>query len=239
MRARTLKPSIFKNELLGTSDAIHTLVFEALWCLADRAGRLEDRPLRIHAEAMPFRDKAVTEQSLGWLADNGFIIRYAVGGVGYIQVAKFKEHQNPHPREKESVIPQCVADEATPRHGQGNAKDMPSNALSSFPSPLSPFPIPSHQEGGAQTLTDERKAEAKRIAPSANAVVEWGAFTDWLVTNGKTPRDIGSAWRGWLRKFNQFGPACKVVDPPSAEDIERSRAEAIRKNAELAARLRA
>ena len=44
MRARNLKPSIFKNELLAVADPLYTLVFEGLWCLADREGRLEDRP---------------------------------------------------------------------------------------------------------------------------------------------------------------------------------------------------
>ena len=35
-RARSLKPAIFKNEVLGTADLIYTVLFEGLWTLADR-----------------------------------------------------------------------------------------------------------------------------------------------------------------------------------------------------------
>src|SRR5262244_3073085 len=64
IRARNIKPGIFKNELLGAADPLLTLLFEGLWCMADREGRLEDRPLRIKAEIFPYpknlRRKGVT-----------------------------------------------------------------------------------------------------------------------------------------------------------------------------------
>ena len=50
-RSRNIKPSLFKNEVLGVADPLYTILFEGLWVLADREGRLEDRPLRIKAEA--------------------------------------------------------------------------------------------------------------------------------------------------------------------------------------------
>ncbi len=56
MRARNIKPGFFKNEHLGTADPIVALLFEGLWLLADRDGRLEDRPLRIKAEIFPYRE---------------------------------------------------------------------------------------------------------------------------------------------------------------------------------------
>ena len=48
-RARNIKPSFFTNELLGTEDPMVSLTFAGLWCLADKEGILEDRPLRIKA----------------------------------------------------------------------------------------------------------------------------------------------------------------------------------------------
>jgi hypothetical protein len=105
MRARSLKPSLFKNELLAVADPLYTVIFEGLWCAADRDGRLEDRPGKLHIEINPGRGFEGTERSLGWLAENGFVLRYEVAGVKYIQVLNFSKHQKPHVNEKPSVIP--------------------------------------------------------------------------------------------------------------------------------------
>ena len=104
MRARNVKPALFKNELLATSDPLHTWIFQGLWCLADREGRLEDRPRRIHLEINPGRAYEGTEAALAWLAQHGFVIRYAHGGGQFIQIVNFTKHQNPHMREPASTI---------------------------------------------------------------------------------------------------------------------------------------
>ncbi|MCF5179611.1 phage replication protein [Pseudomonas syringae] len=104
-RARNIKPALFKNEILGVADPMATLLFEGLWLLADKAGRLEDRPLRIKGELFPYRDGVDIEGLLQFLASEGFITRYTVGAKRYIQVENFDKHQNPHRNEPESVIP--------------------------------------------------------------------------------------------------------------------------------------
>jgi hypothetical protein len=104
-RARNVKPGLFKNEVLGVADPLYTLLFEGLWILADRAGRLEDRPLRIKGEVFPYRDGLDMEAMLCWLVDSGFIQRYQVAGKRYILILEFVKHQNPHKNEAESVIP--------------------------------------------------------------------------------------------------------------------------------------
>lgn len=108
MRARSLKPGFFKNELLGSVDPLIGTLFQGLWLLADRAGRLEDRPLRIAAELFPYR-RSMTEKRvdtfLGWLHEHGFIIRYQDGEARFIQVLAFTKHQNPHKNERPSQIP--------------------------------------------------------------------------------------------------------------------------------------
>lgn len=104
-RARNIKPAIFKNELLGVADPFITLLFESLWCLADREGRLEDRPLRIKAETFPYRENIDINGYLTELARMGFIVRYVVDGAPLIQIINFKKHQTPHKTEKDSVLP--------------------------------------------------------------------------------------------------------------------------------------
>ena len=107
-RARNIKPSLFKNELLGVADPLLTILFESLWCLADKAGRLEDRPLRIKAETFPYRE--ISEQLfnsyLTELERLGFIRRYEVAGVKVIEVLNFSKHQKPHSTEKDSELPE-------------------------------------------------------------------------------------------------------------------------------------
>lgn len=104
MRARNLKPGFFKNEALAECSPLARLLFAGLWCLADREGRLEDRPKRIRAELLPYDDGSV-EELLRELHEAGFILRYAATGGRFIQVVNFGKHQNPHCKEQASTIP--------------------------------------------------------------------------------------------------------------------------------------
>ena len=103
-RARNIKPGFFKNDDLAECSAWARLCFAGLWTLADREGRLEDRPKRIKGELFAF-DSIEVEPLLVELAKHGFIARYAAEGRGFIQVVAFLTHQNPHHKEPKSVIP--------------------------------------------------------------------------------------------------------------------------------------
>lgn len=105
-RARNIKPSLFKNEVLGVADPLLTILFESLWCLADKRGRLEDRPLRIKAETFPYREGIDINGYLTELSRLEFIHRYVVDGLAIIQIINFEKHQNPHHTEKESELPE-------------------------------------------------------------------------------------------------------------------------------------
>lgn len=103
-RSRNIKPAFFKNEKLAECHPLSRLLFAGLWCLADRLGRLEDRPKRIRAEILPYDDGSVDEM-LDELHKSGFIMRYSCDGKAFIQVVNFLKHQNPHCAEKASSIP--------------------------------------------------------------------------------------------------------------------------------------
>lgn len=108
-RARNIKPEFFKNRYLGKLSPYARLLFEGLWLLADREGRLEDEPEEIKLDTLPYDDVDVDEllNELTHPSDpkRQFIIRYEVGGERFIQIVNFKAHQNPHPKEKPSKIP--------------------------------------------------------------------------------------------------------------------------------------
>jgi hypothetical protein len=103
-RARNIKPGFFKNEDLAELDPFARLLFIGLWTIADRAGRLEDRPKRIKAELFPY-DNVDVDELLKELKNFGFILRYTAEGMKYISIPKFTIHQNPHKNESPSVIP--------------------------------------------------------------------------------------------------------------------------------------
>lgn len=114
-RLRTLKPAFFLNEELAALPPLARLLFAGLWCLADREGRLEDRPARIKAETLPY-DRVNVDELLSKLHSSGFVVRYSVGDANFIQVVNFLKHQTPHAREAESVIPRHE------RHDLGRAE---------------------------------------------------------------------------------------------------------------------
>ncbi|MFU1946054.1 hypothetical protein ACLQ81_17000 [Bordetella avium] len=106
-RARNIKPSFFANDDLADINPLGRLLFIGLWTMADREGRLEDRPRRIKAEVLPYDDCDV-DSLLQDLSKHGFILRYEVGGDRFIQVPNFTKHQNPHIKESASQIPAPV-----------------------------------------------------------------------------------------------------------------------------------
>lgn len=104
-RARNIKPGIMENEDLAELDPIARLLFIYLWMLADRKGRLEDRPKRIKAKALPYDTAVDADELLGDLESAGFIARYEASGGKYIQIINFLKHQKPHSNEIESQLP--------------------------------------------------------------------------------------------------------------------------------------
>lgn len=110
-RTRMIKPGFFLNEQLADIPPFGRLLFAGLWCVADREGRLEDRPRRIKTEVLPYDDGVDVDGLLTLLHNAGFIARYTGSdGQHYIQVTNFTKHQTPHSREQASVIPAPTQD---------------------------------------------------------------------------------------------------------------------------------
>ena len=156
MRARSVKPGLFTNEQLADLPPLARLLFIGLWCLADKAGLLEDRPRRIKALVLPFDDVDVDEL-LKLLAASGFIRRYEVAGQRCIALPTFIRHQSPHPNEKLSGLPPppevssnyltspeitCPSSSSLPSGGLPSgglpSGGLPSGGLPSEPAPPAP-----------------------------------------------------------------------------------------------------
>lgn len=168
-RARNIKPAFFTNELLGTQEPIVGMTFIGLWCLADRNGVLEDRPLRIKAELFPYRENLDVNGYLTVLQQLGFIHRYVVDGVGYIQVANFSKHQTPHNTEKSKNFPKYQQVESVtvtqPLHnGEITEQKRPDLLI-----PDSLIPESRHQKHDSETHTET--VEVQPVKPSLAAAV--------------------------------------------------------------------
>lgn len=149
-RARNIKPGFFKNEGLGGLPLGARLLFVGLWTLADREGRLEDRPGRIKAELFPYDRDISTDDIDSWLnslaiAPEVFIVRYAAGKSRFILISNFTKHQNPHVKEQASLIPAPDED----RTGLVDAPGM-------------------HQKGTGQTLDQHPPRECDAPPDSLN-----------------------------------------------------------------------
>lgn len=154
-RTRQINPGFFTNDELADITPLGRLLFAGLWVIADREGRLEDRPKKIKAEILPY-DNCDVDDLLNQLQNAGFIKRYKVdiprtdqgntmdtpkADVGIIQVVNFTKYQHPHRNESASTLPPLTAESRMesgsaevesqeqvmdiPRADQGNTMDTP------------------------------------------------------------------------------------------------------------------
>lgn len=166
-RSRNIKPSIMDNEELAELEPLTRLLFVYLWMLADREGRLEDRPKRIAAQALPYDRAADVGAMLDSLHKAGFIARYTADGIACIQIVAFSKHQNPHVREAASELPcmeQGVA-KAVSEHNLGSAEASPRSPDSGFLIPDSGFLIEDTQPPAASPAAKPARKARKQKTP--------------------------------------------------------------------------
>lgn len=106
-RSRNIKPGLWLNEELAEISIPARYLFPALWCLADKEGRLEYRPKKIKIEVYPY-DEIDIIPLVAELHGKKFISVYENEGLFYVQINNFTKHQNPHPKEKSNGYPAPV-----------------------------------------------------------------------------------------------------------------------------------
>ncbi len=175
-RSRNIKPGFFKNETLGEMPSLTRLLFIGLWTIADREGRLEDRPLRIKAEVLPYDDCKI-ESLLAQLAAAGFIVRYTVEESRFISIPTWHKHQNPHVKEAASAIPAPDSHQPSTRL----APEIPARAglipSSLIPSSLIPDSLnPVSGENTGTILESEHQNQNQNLAAPEVSETESGVF---------------------------------------------------------------
>lgn len=156
-RARNIKPSFFTSDQLAECEPLARLLFAGLWTVADRDGRLEDRPKRIKIEVLPY-DECNCDDLLKQLAKQGLIVRYIVDRRKIIEIPGFLRHQKPHHKELPGKLPpqpRQTRDKNQPRSVSAptQVSTNPSDTLNLIPSSLipsslipdTPIPYPSKE----------------------------------------------------------------------------------------------
>lgn len=138
-RARNIKPGFFTNDVLAEIDPLGRILFAGLWTVADREGRLEDRPKKIKAQVLPY-DDCNCDGLLQDLHKHGFIQRYVMDGNAFIQIVKWGEHQNPHVKESESTIPAPDKHSTSPVQVPAFTGTSPADSLSPITDSLNLIP---------------------------------------------------------------------------------------------------
>lgn len=209
-RARNIKPSLLMNEVLGVADPLLTILFAGLWMLADREGRLEDRPLRIKAQVFPYRELPDFNGYLTELERMGFIHRYSVGELPIIQVINFTKHQSPHKTEKRSELPEaplksdsCLLTVVAPLNNEtATVKEslIPDSLIPDSLSKTRRFKPPDREQ------VQRRISEMGYKHVTADAFVNFYGSKNWMVGKNKMA-DWHQALAGWesRRKAESVG----------------------------------
>jgi hypothetical protein len=204
VRARNLKPSYFKNEDLAKCSFPARYLFAGLWCMADRDGKLENRPLRIKAEIFPF-DSVDVPVLLAELeaanTDDPLILCYIVAKTGYIKIPKFQKHAAPHYSEKSSNFPdpqpfQYHSGDLTNRNAL-NPESPLLNPESPLLNPESPLLNPDSHDLVIMVPTATPKPTAKKFAKPGPEEVRSYAVSIGYHLNGEKFCDYYES-KGWL-----------------------------------------
>jgi hypothetical protein len=184
-RSRNIKPGFFKNYVLADAGPQVQLLFAGLWCLADRDGRLEDKPRFIKAELFPYYDFDVNG-GLTELERLKFICRYRVDDMAIIQVLNFQKHQSPHKTEKASALPTMEFSAKESNSKTGSCVDNGEHTV------ISPLENDGNPPDSLLLIPDSlipEKKESKPVDPEKqlsetdmlkNAGIDWQLSKDFL-----------------------------------------------------------
>lgn len=100
-RIRTVKPEFFTSEDVVSLTPLARLLYIALWCEADRSGRLEWKPQTFKFRYLP-ADNCDIEALCSELLKRGLVRLY---GINLAFIPKFAHHQQINNRETESKLP--------------------------------------------------------------------------------------------------------------------------------------
>ncbi|PHM42372.1 hypothetical protein [Xenorhabdus szentirmaii] len=173
-RSRNIKPGFFTNDDLAECEPLARLLFAGLWTIADREGRLEDKPRKIKAMILPY-DNTDCDDLLQQLHKKNFITRYVVDGNNFIQINNWKKHQNPHVKEAVSEIPEQITQpidnkEAPEKHHTSTVQEseehttIPADSFNLIPDSFNPI----NTQADEPACADENQNPSASVHPMSS-----------------------------------------------------------------------
>lgn len=223
-RTRQISPDFFLNEDLADCDPEARILFAGLWCIADREGKLKDRPRKVAAMVLPYTACNVIEL-LDQLAAKSFIKRYEVDGEKYIIIPNFCKRQKIHPHESKSFLPNPLEQSST-YVAAGSTNVLINNPLPSLPSCTKP----SCKGGGKNTRAFVKPTLDEVIAYCAERknkidpqyFIDYQDAREWKFKGGQKMKDWKATIRYWER--NGFTTKPKENDEPFDLQAETKKA---------------
>lgn len=203
-RIRTIKPEFFTSEDIVSLTPLARVFYIALWCEADREGRLDWRPGTLKMRYLPGDDCQIRDLEHE-LTNAGLIVIYEIDGKEYAEIPTFKTHQVINNRESDSTRPPRVnhasarvqaegkeRKEGKGREGasspDGDQPQKPSSKGSRLPADWQPSP--------------ELLAWAKSERPDLTIASTIENFRDyWIGKAGKDATKVNwdATFRTWVR----------------------------------------
>src|SRR5688572_16308183 len=109
-RIRTIKPEFFTSEDIVSLSPLARLLYVALWCEADKEGRMVWKPKTFKMRYFP-ADSCDIDAMCAELLSAKLAVLY---GDGYAYIPAFKAHQHINPRESLSQLPDPHASTTRP-----------------------------------------------------------------------------------------------------------------------------
>jgi hypothetical protein len=216
-RIRTIKPEFFTSEDIVSLSPLARLLYVALWCEADKEGRMVWKPKTFKMRYFP-ADSCDIDAMCAELLSAKLAVLY---GDGYAYIPAFKAHQHINPRESLSQLPDPHASTTRPpRVGTREPRDSDAQGGREGKGKEG-------NELGADAENQRRTKLPKDFHPNDAGLkaakdagfdvgVELEKFTDHHAATGSLFIDWQAAWRTWIRKATEFRAAKGGRPTPNA-----------------------
>lgn len=181
-RIRTIKPEFFSSEDIVTLTPLSRLFYIALWCEADREGRLDWKLKTFKFRYFP-GDNCDIEAMAKELIDAGLVVTYEANGMQLAEIPTFKTHQVINNREAESTrLSRVEVASKSPLVGREGKEGK-------------------GREGASQSCDDEKPSKKKPQTKLPNNFSISDGIRSWAATNGHSHLE---------QRFDNFILSCQA-----------------------------
>lgn len=211
-RIRTIKPEFFTSEDIVALSPLARLLYIALWCEADREGRMQWKPRTFKMRYLP-ADECDVAALCQEIIDAGLVKLY---GEGMAFIPAFAKHQHINPREQASSLPDPQQSTRKPRvstractvsdaqGGREGKEGIDGRVDDDDPAPA-PLPVAAIPliDGSEHEVYPEQVAEWSAAYPAIDVGQRLLAIRAWCLanpSNRKTKRGVEAFLVRWLGK---------------------------------------